>query len=286
VTSASVAVARTLLDRAAQVGERHAERACDPSQRAPLRVGEAALDAGVGAERQPDFVSDVFLVPSAGCPQLAEYLCEGRIGRKGRHAWSVLTMRGGNKAVNHLWCAIYRVSGDATAEDVMASSLIATDVLNREQRPTSVIGLVPRAVRIDLEPCQLPTLLDELFTTIEPGGGSLREAHERERLIATEDVSDAGALLHEYARILVDLGAESRRSVVDTAVSLTTPLEIADDLVRACARNACEELAALTRERGSDRTAVSAAAQAAAAWSRTLVDFRYLDEEGPDDSGL
>jgi hypothetical protein len=120
----------------------------------------------------------------------------------------------------------------------MTSSLIATDALKHEERPMSVIGLVPRAVRIDLEPCQLPALLDELFTTVEARGGSLREAHERDGSIAVEDVSDAGALLHEYARILVDLGAESRRSIVDTAVSLTTPLEIADDLVRACARTA------------------------------------------------
>ena len=172
------------------------------------------------------------------------------------------------------------------AEDALTSSAIATDVVNHEQRPMSVIGLVPRAVRINLEPCQLPALLDELFTTVEARGGSLREEHEREGSIAAEDVSDAGALLHEYARILVDLGAESRRSVIDTAVSLTTPLEIADDLVRACARNACEELATLTRERNSDRSAVSAAAKAAAAWSKTLVDFRYLDEEGPDDNGL
>jgi hypothetical protein len=87
-----------------------------------------------------------------------------------------------------------------------------------------VIGLVPRAVRIDLEPSELPALLDELFTTIEARGGSLREEHERDSLIAAEDVLDASALLHEYARILVDLGAHSRRSVVDTAEAAPKPM--------------------------------------------------------------
>jgi hypothetical protein len=168
----------------------------------------------------------------------------------------------------------------------MTKSLIATRGEIREERPMSVIGLVPRAVRLDLEPSQLPVLLDELFTTVEARGGSLREEHERRGSIAAEDVSDAGALLREYAQILATIGADSRRRVIDTAVSIVTPIEVADDLVRACARNACEELAALARERNSDRAALSSAAQAAAAWARTLVDFRYLDEEAPDDAGL
>ena len=168
----------------------------------------------------------------------------------------------------------------------MTSSLIATRAENHERRPMSVIGLVPRAVRLDLEPSQLPVLLDELFTTVEARGGSLREEHERHGSIAAEELSDAGALLNEYAQILATIGADSRRSVIDTPTLIVTPIEVADDLVRACARNACEDLAALARERNSDRSAISTAAEAAAAWARTLVDFRYLDEEGPDDAGL
>jgi hypothetical protein len=168
----------------------------------------------------------------------------------------------------------------------MTNALIATRPESREQRPMSVIGLVPRAVRLDLEPSQLPALLDELFTTVEARGSSLREKHERDGAMESERVTDAGALLGEYAQILTAIGAESRHHVIDSAVSVTTPIEVADDLVRACARNACEELAALARERNSDRSALSTAAHSAAAWARTLVDFRYLDEEGPDDAGL
>jgi hypothetical protein len=38
----------------------------------------------------------------------------------------------------------------------------------------------------ELEPSQLPALLDELFTAIEARGGSLREEHERDATHAQE----------------------------------------------------------------------------------------------------
>jgi hypothetical protein len=158
-------------------------------------------------------------------------------------------------------------------------------VMAQDRSPT-VVGLVPRAVRLELEPCQIPTLVDELVTRIEAGAGSLREEGQRRHgVVRPEKLAEAAKWLLEYRNLLAALGDREdggyRRATEPT--SIVASMVAADDLVRACAHNAVEQLmATLTRDRAGDRHQLRAANEIACAWLQTLVDLRELDESGPE----
>ena len=149
--------------------------------------------------------------------------------------------------------------------------------------PMSVIGLVPRSVRLDLDPCQLPGLKDELLTSIESRSGSMREEHERCGTLAREPLRGASEDIVEHSKLLQAIAADEPFG--DVRVSVTASMEVAYELVRGCAHSSAARLVELVSEHGSDRTELLAASTAAGAWATTLVDLRYLDEEGPDDNG-
>jgi hypothetical protein len=149
----------------------------------------------------------------------------------------------------------------------------------------SVIGLIPRSVRLDLDPYQLPGLKDELLTSIESRSGSMREEHERQGAIARRRLRDGSEDVVEHSMLLRALAADDE-PFGDDPVSVTASMEVAYELVRGCAHNAAARLVELVGEHHSDRTELLRASTAAAAWTITLVDLRYLDEEGPDDNGL
>jgi hypothetical protein len=151
--------------------------------------------------------------------------------------------------------------------------------------PTSVIGLVPRSVRLDLEPCQLSGLRDELLTSIEARSGSIREEHDVRGAVDRDALHEASGLMWEHSKLLEAVSSD-RGQIGETPVSIITPTAVADELVRGCAHHAAAQLVELVGEHSSDRAQLLRAATAAAAWTKTLVDLRYLDEEGPDFAGL
>jgi hypothetical protein len=149
-----------------------------------------------------------------------------------------------------------------------------------------VIGLMPSSVRLDLQPLELPVLIDELLTRIEALAGSLREEHELHGQVTPDRLRDATDWLAEYRDLLAAISDDRGHSGVEHAISVITPTPLADQVVRACARSAAEQLAELLRNRAADRQRLRPAAKAAAAWTDTLVDLRYLDEEGPEPTRL
>jgi hypothetical protein len=58
-----------------------------------------------------------------------------------------------------------------------------------------VVALTPGSVRLDLQPCELLVLTDELLTRIEAKGGSLREERERRGQLSNEQLLDASRWL-------------------------------------------------------------------------------------------
>jgi hypothetical protein len=149
-----------------------------------------------------------------------------------------------------------------------------------------VIGLIPEAVRLDLQPCELPILVDELLTRIEAQGGALREENELHGRVSHDRLHDASDRLLEYGNLLAAISDDPGSGRFDAPVSLITPTAVADELVHACARGAAAQLVELLRTHAGDRERLRPAAAAAAAWTDTLVDLRYLDEEALEATGL
>jgi hypothetical protein len=141
-----------------------------------------------------------------------------------------------------------------------------------------VTGLQPHSVRIALEPGELPVLVDELLHGINAHSGALLEAspaarHDSERL------RDASSWLLEYRNLLSQVAEEERPK--GEAVVVVMPMAVAHELVPACCEEAIERLRTAVAAR-DDRNALSELADAVRQWVQTLVDLRYLDEEGPD----
>src|SRR4051794_26196696 len=101
--------------------------------------------------------------------------------------------------------------------------------------PPAVVGLVPRAVRLQLNASQVELLANELLTRVEARAGSLREDHDRHGRLPTGAHDDAVELLEECQALLDALtGARAPSAGVGlVAVIASTPT--ADTLVRACA---------------------------------------------------
>lgn len=154
------------------------------------------------------------------------------------------------------------------------------------EHSSRVVGLVPRAVRLELRPCQVQPLVNELITRIEAHASSLREEHERHGKLSDRQLAEVGALVLEYRNLLAQLGGEREfapRSAT-TLTTLVTATEVADDLSRACALTAVHDLSQLLEPPGNRATSVDLrlAGETTCAWAATLADLRQLDEDGPE----
>jgi hypothetical protein len=149
--------------------------------------------------------------------------------------------------------------------------------LSEGAQPMKVIGLAPTTVRIALEDCELPGLQDELLTAIEAQSGSMREELGRREGARLDDerVELASNWLLEYRNLLSQIS--DRPALRRESVTVTTPAEVAHQVVGACAANALERLSAAIAERAS-RDKMRIRADAACAWVQTLIDLRFLDE--------
>lgn len=145
----------------------------------------------------------------------------------------------------------------------------------------TVVGLVPRAVRLELLATQVEDMVNEILTRLESQAGSWRESHERRGRLADADLASASDALAEY-RCLLD-ALRDGDGLAATAVTASTP--IADELVRGCAHQAVHRLAERLDERSGGGDELRHAASTAAAWAQTLADLRDLDEGGPDLGG-
>jgi hypothetical protein len=142
-----------------------------------------------------------------------------------------------------------------------------------------VIGLAPTSVRLDLKPCELPVLIDELLLRVEVQSSSLREEQPKPGCsINNRRLQNASNWLLEYRNLLGAVSGDYRSG--DAPVSVITPMVVAETLVRACSRDAGERLMQLLGDAHSDRERLRPAAGALSAWVDTLADLRYVDEEG------
>jgi hypothetical protein len=142
-----------------------------------------------------------------------------------------------------------------------------------------VTGLIPAAVRIELQPAQREPLIRELATRIETIGRSWHR--EDGGGASAETLVEHAAELAEYAAALDALRTLTAScSAASAVITLSTP--VADTLVRACAAGAVDELDHRLAARDGDVAALRHAAAAVAAWSATLAELRELDETAPD----
>jgi hypothetical protein len=142
-----------------------------------------------------------------------------------------------------------------------------------------ITGLLPRAVRIALDPGQVQLLTRELVTRLEQRAAALREDHERDGTLSTATLAEAADWLHEYRTLLEALTPQSGRRAPATITASTVA---ADTLIRACTTRAGRSLLELCQARSGDIDRLRDAGAAAAAWAQTLADLRELDETAPD----
>jgi hypothetical protein len=145
----------------------------------------------------------------------------------------------------------------------------------------TVTGLVPRAVRLELDDSQAQLLINELLTALETRAGSLREDHDRQRRLTRERLADVADSLGEYRDLLGALGSGAAQPPsAPVVVTVSTPT--ADALVRACLMRAVEALGELAPARSAPIGRLRDAGRSAAMWAQTLADLRELDESAPD----
>lgn len=149
-----------------------------------------------------------------------------------------------------------------------------------EERSSTVEGLIPRMVRLKLEPGQAQVLLDELLTRIQVHAAQLQERRADRGRLNGEEVSELSALLAEYRALIDDLGTEPGRGAVGVAV--TASMATADALVRACAARAVDQLRIRLDQRSGNLSALRDAGAGVAAWATSLADLRHLDESAPE----
>lgn len=144
-----------------------------------------------------------------------------------------------------------------------------------------VTGLAATSVRLELQPCELPGLVEELLLRVEVQGGSLREEHQKCGCdVSNERLQNASNWLLEYRNVLAAVSDDNDYRPSDAPVLVITPTVVAEALVRACSRDAGERLMQLLSDPGSDREGLRPAVAALSAWVDTLADLRYVDEEG------
>jgi hypothetical protein len=145
---------------------------------------------------------------------------------------------------------------------------------------TTVVGLgVCDVLRVDLDPSQLPVLLEEIERQ--------RQVYE-EAIGGALDAEDQESLdrLRRERRTLATM-AEQLRPLVERPV-IWGPAPIISDMVACAARSAVEQLdAVIQRERLTrrDRVVLLEAAHAAAAWAETFIALRAVEDYSfdPDD---
>jgi hypothetical protein len=151
-----------------------------------------------------------------------------------------------------------------------------------ESARATVTGLLPRAVRLELDAGQAELLVHELVSSLESRAGSLREDHERHGTLAPAELAAATEWLFEYRTLLEALNTQPQAMGPGATRVITASTVAADALVRACAARASEALRELLPARSGEITALRDAGAAAAAWAQTLADLRELDESAPD----
>lgn len=152
----------------------------------------------------------------------------------------------------------------------------------RDAGGMKAIGLCPTAARLDLEPCELPILIEELLLRIETCTGSLREEQERSGHPASSgQLQAASNWILEYRNLLATVSGDDARTA-GGSVSVTTPMLIAEQLARACVGSAIEQLAKLIDDRGAAREKLGSGVATVSAWVATLADLRYLDAAAPE----
>src|SRR5215213_3280011 len=94
------------------------------------------------------------------------------------------------------------------------------------RRPT-VVGLIPRAVRIQLDRDQTQLLVSEIVACIEVKAGSLREDHERHGALADAAVAEANDWFLEYRNLLDDLTHNDTTHHADGTIDVTASMAAA-----------------------------------------------------------
>jgi hypothetical protein len=127
----------------------------------------------------------------------------------------------------------------------------------------------------------VPVLVDELLQRVRTSGDALLDAARVQgRRPTADELAHASNWLLEYRNILSGAGSTGA-DPGEAPVTVTTPLVVADELVRACCTEALDRLrTAIDDRRAPSREALPALATAVAEWTRTLVDLRDLDEGG------
>src|SRR5688572_16659775 len=113
-----------------------------------------------------------------------------------------------------------------------------------ESRASSVAGLIPAAVRIELAASQVSLLAHELGMRLEAIAAALRSDADHQRGPAPDALAEHAAELrdqHALLQALSDHRGDWRRGVAET-VTVTLPTPAADELVRGCARRALDAL--------------------------------------------
>jgi hypothetical protein len=134
----------------------------------------------------------------------------------------------------------------------------------------SVSGLgVCDALRLELEPVQLPWLADEL----DEMRGPLEEALARARTEGTEDEAAA----HRYElRLLRMMRAQIPDARAAAPMVFVGPTGLVDEAVRGTMRNVVGALAELAHGASAEPGRLRDAAAAADAWVRTFLDLRAV----------
>jgi hypothetical protein len=145
-----------------------------------------------------------------------------------------------------------------------------------------VTGLLPRAVRLSLDPGQVQLLINELVTLLEARAGSLRQDHDQSGALSAAALGDTAEWLYEY-RSMLDALTPLPGSREPAAITIVTASTVAADaLIRACAVRAVHTLLDLVPARSGEIARLRDAGAAVSAWARTLADLRELDEHAPD----
>jgi hypothetical protein len=148
-----------------------------------------------------------------------------------------------------------------------------------ESHASTVAGLIPAAVRIDLPATQVPLLVQELSLSLESIAIALRSHAECPPSTPKQALADHAADLSDQLALLQAL---SDHHGEPATVTVTLPTPTADTLIRNCTRRALDTLAREVTARSGQIAPLAAAADSVSAWTSVLADLRELDETGPD----
>jgi hypothetical protein len=149
-----------------------------------------------------------------------------------------------------------------------------------------VVGHNPDSIRFTLDQCTLAVLEDEITTSVEALGCSMREElqHRGGAPLEAVRVEHGSTLLFEYRELLLTIAQIERpRSGESYEIHLPTPL--AEVLVTACTREAMDRLRDAI-EKQSPAEELRRHAIVASAWVEALADMRFLWDMGLEDRDM